>query len=119
MLWIALILMLVAAAGGVTMLTLVLTGKRVPLTLAFAHATVALSGIGVIIADIMQSTQEPMYAWAALSCFGFGALAGAYMLNNHMRGRNNSHLLRAAHVAAVGSGLIMLIMGVISESWAS
>jgi hypothetical protein len=114
MLWIALILMLGAAAGGVTMLTLVLRGKHVPLPLAFGHATVALSGIGVIIAHIARSELQPLYSWAALTCFAFGAMGGAYLLNNHMRGRNSSHLLRAAHVSAVGAGLIMLIMGVIA-----
>lgn len=116
MLWIALILMLLTATGGLTMLTLVLSDKRVPLPLAFGHATLALCGIGVIIADIVQSEMQPLYAWAALTCFGFGALGGTYLLSNHMRRRNSSHLLRAAHVVAVGAGLIMLIMGVIAEA---
>ncbi|QNN22796.1 hypothetical protein HED60_11130 [Planctomycetales bacterium ZRK34] len=118
MLWIALILMLGAAAGGLAMLTLVLSGKHVPLILAFGHAAVALSGIGVIIADIARSELQPLYAWAALACFTLGAMGGSYLLSNHMRGRKSSHLLRAAHITAIGAGLIMLIMGVIKESWA-
>ena len=84
----ATITLVVAAIGGVTMVTIRLMGRpRPPTWLAIAHGAIALFGVGLLVGWWAQYGL-PTLGLVALGMFVLAALGGATLfLGFHLRGR--------------------------------
>jgi hypothetical protein len=84
----AVIVLAIAALGGLTLTAIRLRGTpRPPTWMALAHGAIAATGLGLLI-DAAATTQVPTLAHVAIGFFVLAALGGLTLfLGFHMRGR--------------------------------
>ncbi len=83
----AAIVFAIAAAGGLALAGLRLSGKELPpMWLAIVHGLVAATGLVLLIAAVAGAT-VPTLAKVALGGFVVAALGGFALFANHLRGK--------------------------------
>lgn len=109
MLLIALVLFVLAAFGGITMLFMVETRRSLPYWLAGIHGLLAAGGVIALILTILSSPEKAM-AIASFIAFILAALGGGYILAFQLRGKPQPLNLIVVHgvVALIGIGLLLL-----------
>ena len=101
----------VAAVGGLTLVTMKLTGKGMPLPLAFGHGIFAAAGLVALIVRIFENSGNALMNLSLL-LFLAVALGGFVLLALHLRGRRQPGLLIAAHAAGAVASFVVLLIAV-------
>jgi len=107
----AVIVLALAAVGGLTLAVIRLRGAPWPPTwMALGHGAVAATGVGLLIYAAV-SPGIPTLAQVALGIFILAALGGATLfLGFHMRGKALPIPLVLGHGLIAATGLVMLLL---------
>jgi hypothetical protein len=107
----ALVLLVIAALGGATVLTLRLRGGNPPLPLALLHGAVAASGLVALIVAVSGSgwTGKP---FIALLLVGAAALGGLGLIRIHLSGKLIPVPFAVVHGLLALSGVVTLLLHV-------
>lgn len=103
----AIVLFLIAAAGGLFMATQIFGGRRPSGGIAVLHGLLAATGLGVLVWLLLQGGAESFVA-LALGTLVVAALGGFYLLSCHLRGRPHPKTVVILHalIAVCGVGLL-------------
>lgn len=110
----ALIVLAVAAIGGLGLATIRLKGAPHPPTwMALGHGTIAAVGLGLL-AYAALTTSLPTIALLALGCFILAALGGVTLFAGfHLQGKPLPIPLVIGHGLIAITGVILLLLGVV------
>lgn len=113
MLSIALAVLAVAAAGGLTLAVAVVRRRRFPASVGYLHGTVGLSGVGLLGSAVFARSQA-MPVNSAMLLFSFAVIGGVFILLFRLQREWPPVFMVILHggVALVGLGL--LIIGVLA-----
>jgi hypothetical protein len=108
----AVIVLVLAALGGLTLAVIRLRGAPwPPLWLALGHGAVAAAGIGLLVYAAMSPDGIPNLANIALGIFILAALGGAVLLLGfHMRSKALPIPLVLGHGLIAATGLVLLLL---------
>lgn len=111
----ALILFIITALGGITLLLLRLMDKQTPMALALFHGTLGLAGLIVLAIQVLGGDAPGRLPMAALVLLVLAALGGATVFSFHLRERAIPLALVLGHAAVAASGIVCLIVAVIGH----
>ena len=106
---IAIILFALAAAGGITIVTLYKRGKLL-LPLALVHGALAAAGLIVLILAAAQGQTTTM-ANVALALFIVAALGGFYLIYSHLTKHKLPQAVIGIHAALAIISFLLLLFG--------
>lgn len=112
MLWIALVLFLVAAVGGLVMALAIFRDRKPSLTLASAHGAAAALGL-LLVAKVWLDGDATALVLAALALLAVAALGGFYLLSRHTRDRPHPKPVVALHAVLAVGGVAVLLLGIL------
>lgn len=108
----ALILFILTALGGITLLALRLMDKQTPMALALLHGALGLAGLIVLAIQVLGGDAPGRLPMAALVLFVLAALGGATVFYFHLKQLAIPLPLVLGHAAVAASGIICLIVAV-------
>lgn len=112
MLWIALVLLLVAAIGGLVMATAIFRDRKPPVALAAAHGVAAALGL-VLVAWVWLNGGAGGLVATGLVVLVVAALGGFYLLSLHLRDRAHPKAVVALHAVLAVVGVGVLLFGIL------
>lgn len=112
MLWIALVLLLAAAVGGLVMAVAIFGGRRPPLPLALVHGAAAAVGL-LLVAKVWLDGDAGTPVLAGLGILVVAALGGFYLLSVHLRDRPHPRAVVALHAVLAVAGVGALLIGIL------
>jgi hypothetical protein len=109
----AVIVLGIAAAGGVALAGIRLSGTpRPPTWLALVHGAIAATGLIILIYTALNTTMPTLALWA-LGIFVLAALGGAVLfLGFHLREKALPIPFVLGHGLIAATGYVLLLMGV-------
>ncbi len=100
-----------AAVGGLTLVTMKLTGKGMPVPLALGHGIFAAAGLVALIARVLENSSNVLMN-VSLLLFLAVAVGGFILLALHLKGRRQPGILIAAHAAGAAASFAVLLIAV-------
>jgi hypothetical protein len=109
MLKLALVIFIVAAAGGLYLATRIFKGERPPIIIALVHGAVAAAGLVLVLLAALQG-ENSLLVRAALTVLIVAALGGFYLFSFHVRGLPHPRGVIVLHalLAVTGVGLLLI-----------
>ncbi len=104
----AIIVLAIAAVGGLVMATKVLSGKQAPWALSIVHALLGASGLCLLIVEAV-SAGWPGRLSASLALLVVAALGGFYLASYHYRGKISPKGLVFIHAGVAVIGFLSLL----------
>lgn len=107
----ALILFALAALGGVTLFSIRVMEKPIPVALAILHGLLAVVGVICLIAYIAGAANAPAAPKQALVLFLIAAVGGLYLfIVQHVRKRPMPIPFAAVHGLIAAAGFVVLLI---------
>lgn len=106
MIIVTLLLFLLAASLGITLLFYVLKNKNTPKGLAFLHGSTAATALVFLIALLFT----PAKPYLSLTVFVFAALAGFIMMYRDLTGKSLPKWLALSHGTLALIGFVLLVI---------
>ena len=111
MMYIPVLIFGLAAAGGMTLVTLRNRGKGMPMPLAIGHGLFAAAGLVSLIINVVADTDNMMMN-ASLALFCAAALGGFTLFSFHVRKKPMPVVLIPVHGAVAVIAFIVLVLAV-------
>ena len=92
----------IAAAGGMTLVTMKYRGKGMPISLAIAHGIFAATGLVILLVNVIMDTSNTLMNISP-ALFAAAALGGSTVFSFHIRKRPMPDKLIIIH----GSGAVI------------
>lgn len=112
MIYVPIVLFAIAAAGGLILVIMKLSGKGLPWPLVIGHGIFAASGLIALIINVFQNTQNILMN-LALVLFLIVAIGGFIVLSFHLRKKKQPNSLILVHGMAAVISFILLIIAVL------
>lgn len=112
LLWVAVIAFGLAALGGLTMLTLRLGDRPLPMPLALLHGAGAATGLACLAVAVLGGGAPPLATYALIG-FAAGALGGFYLFSIHLRGKVHPVALIVVHGGIAATSFALLLIAVL------
>ena len=104
----------IAALGGITLATLRLRGKELPLALALAHGAIAAAGLlALIFAVVSAGTAAPSLSKAALAIFVVAALGGFFLFSFQLRKKQIPVGVMIIHALVAVTAFVLLLVATV------
>lgn len=104
----AVIVLAIAAIGGLLMATKVLTGKQAPWFLSIVHALLGATGLILLTIEAVNS-DWPGRLSASLALLVIAALGGFYLASYHYRGNLSPKGIVLIHAGVAVTGFLTLL----------
>ena len=104
----AIIVLAIAAVGGLLMATKVLKGQQAPWFLSIAHGLLGATGLIFLILEAL-SAGWPGRLSAALALLVVAALGGFYLASHHLRGAISPKGVVFVHAGVAVTGFLLLV----------
>lgn len=112
MLWTALVVLLVAAVGGLIMAVGIFRERKPPMALAAAHGAAAAVGL-LLVAKVWLDGDATAPVLAGLAVLVVAALGGFYLLRIHLRAGAHPKAVVALHAVLAVGGVGLLLLGIL------
>jgi hypothetical protein len=113
MLTYALIVLAIAAVGGLLLAGNVLRGRLAPWALSIVHALLGATGLVLLIVIVLQGS-TPGRVTAALGLLVVAALGGFYLASLHLRGTVAPKVVVLLHAGLAVAGFLTLLSAVLA-----
>lgn len=104
----AIIVLAIAAVGGLLLAAKVLTGKLAPWPLSIVHALLGATGLIFLVVEAVQSAWPGRIA-ASLALLIVAALGGFYLASQHLRGSVPPKGVVILHAGLAVTGFLLLV----------
>ena len=108
MMTVAIIVLAIAAIGGLLMAMKVLTGKQAPWFLSIVHALLGATGLILLTLEAVNS-DWPGRLSASLALLVFAAVGGFYLASYHFRGKISPKGIVLIHAGVAVTGFLLLL----------
>lgn len=112
MLWIALVVLAVAAAGGLTLAIAIVRQRPFPASVGYLHGAVGLSGV-VVLAIAVFARSQGLPVNSALLLFSFAVVGGLFVLLFRLQRELPPTFMVILHGVAALTGLALLLIGLL------
>ncbi len=104
----AILVLAIAAVGGLILASKVLTGKLAPWPLSIVHGLLGAAGLVMLILSAMQA-DWPQRLTAALAILVVAALGGFYLASYHLKGKVSPKGVVIIHAGVAVAGFLTLL----------
>ena len=111
----AVLVIAVAAIGGVVLANSVLRGKLAPWGLSLVHAALGAIGLLLIAFPVIRGV-APAGATTALVVLAIAALGGFFLAGLHLKDKIAPKGVVAIHAAAAAGGLVLLVLSLLGAT---
>lgn len=105
----ALVLLALAALGGIGLTLLHLKKDDAPLSVAAVHGILGAAGLGVLLWTVLQTGASSL-VWASVVLFVLAALVGFVLITKHLRGESLTSTLMFTHGGAAVVAFVLLLI---------
>jgi hypothetical protein len=109
----ALILLIAAALGGVTLLAMRILDKEPPMALGLLHGALGLAGLITLAIQVLGGHAPGTLPKVALALLVLAALGGATVFTLHVQRRPIPLPLLLVHAAVAASGIVCMLIAVL------
>jgi hypothetical protein len=108
--WMAVIVLGLAAVGGLTLATMHWARQPAPLWAALVHGGAALAGVGFLVWEVAVLQAFRGLGAISLLLFALAALGGAYLFTLHSKRRELPRAVIAAHGLTALTAYVLLLI---------